>query len=49
MRRIVLIDGENFKAKIQSVFYHTGLAKPKWHTYDFRQLFSKVFNGLSRE
>lgn len=46
MKRIILIDGENFKAKINAVFRVAGKARPKWHQYDFKNLFTQVFNGI---
>ena len=47
MKRIVLVDGENFKAKINAVFRAAGKTRPKWHQYDFKSLFTQVFNGIT--
>lgn len=43
MTRILLIDGENFKYKIRSVYKNAGKQKPLWHEYNFKGLFKKVF------
>ena len=42
MKRILLIDGENFKGKIRSIFKELGREKLIWHEYDFRGLLDKV-------
>lgn len=46
MATFLLIDGENFKGKIRSVFYETNKEKPIWHEYDFHGLLIKVLNGI---
>jgi len=46
MQTILLIDGENIKGKIRSVFRDTDKEKPVWHEYDFRGLFDKVLDGI---
>ena len=45
MQTILLIDGENFKGKIKSVFKETNKTRPIWHEYDFRGLLDKVLAG----
>jgi uncharacterized LabA/DUF88 family protein len=47
MGAILLIDGENLKGKIKSVFKEEKRQYPIWHTYDFKGLFAKVLNGIS--
>lgn len=47
MQRILLVDGENFKAKINAVFRAAGKTRPLWHQYDFKNLFAQVFNGIN--
>ena len=44
---ILLIDGQNFKGKIQSVFKEANKDKPVWHEYDFRSLLNKVLGGIT--
>jgi uncharacterized LabA/DUF88 family protein len=46
MKRILLIDGENFKGKIRSVFNAEGVKDLIWHEYDFKGLFDKVLEGI---
>lgn len=46
MKTILLIDGENFKGKIKSIYNETGRTRPKWHEYDFKDLFEKVLKGF---
>jgi len=46
METFLLIDGENFKGKIRSVFKDAGKNRPTWHEYNFKGLLDKVFNGL---
>jgi len=45
MDTFLLIDGENLKGKIKTVFKETGKGKPVWHMYDFNGLFNKVLIG----
>ena len=45
MDTILLIDGENLKGKIKTVFYEQGKEKPIWHEYNFKGLFDKVLDG----
>ncbi len=45
MKRILLVDGENFKGKIKAVFKEAGRERPVWNHYDFKSLFSKVLEG----
>jgi len=42
---ILLIDGENLKGKMRSVFKDSRIEKPNWHDYDFKGLFEKVLTG----
>ena len=46
METVLLIDGENFKNKIKSVFKGVGMPSPAWHTYDFKALFDKALAGM---
>jgi uncharacterized LabA/DUF88 family protein len=46
MQTILLIDGENIKGKIRSVFKDAGKGKPVWHVYDFRGLLGRVLAGI---
>jgi uncharacterized LabA/DUF88 family protein len=46
MKRILLIDGENFKGKIRGVFNAEGEKDLIWHKYDFKGLFNKVLEGI---
>lgn len=46
MQTILLIDGENIKGKIRSVFKDAGKARPVWHEYDFQRLLNKVLDGI---
>ncbi|MEI6659882.1 MAG: NYN domain-containing protein [bacterium] len=46
MDTILLIDGENFKGKIKSVFKDAQKGKPAWHKYDFKGLLGKVLDGI---
>lgn len=46
MKTILLIDGENFKGKIKSVFQSEGNNGLVWHEYDFKGLFDKVLEGI---
>jgi uncharacterized LabA/DUF88 family protein len=48
MSATLLIDGENFKKKIQAVFDAEGRARPSWHTYDFRRLIDTVLRDTAR-
>ena len=47
METILLIDGENFKGKIRSVFKDVKKDKPVWHEYDFKGLLDKVLKDIS--
>jgi len=47
MSIVLLIDGENLKGKIKTVFGDTKKGKPIWHEYDFKGLFDKVLNGIN--
>lgn len=47
MPTILLIDGENMKGKIKSVFKEAGKEKPIWHEYDFKGLLEKALSGFS--
>ena len=46
MSAFLLIDGENFKGKIKSVFKEAGYAKPVWHAYNFKGLLEKVLTDM---
>lgn len=46
MRRLLFIDGENFKGKIGFAFREAGKGKPVWHEYDFKGLLDKVLAGI---
>jgi uncharacterized LabA/DUF88 family protein len=43
---ILLVDGENFKAKLAYILKEAGNEKPKWHKYDFAGLFNKVLADI---
>jgi len=45
MESVLLIDGENLKGKIRSVF-HSDKKRIIWHEYDFRGLLHKVLEGM---
>ncbi|MBP6860150.1 MAG: NYN domain-containing protein [Candidatus Pacebacteria bacterium] len=47
METILLIDGENFKGKIKTVFKNAGKERPVWYEYDFKGLLDKVLDGLA--
>ncbi len=47
METVLLIDGENFKGKIKSIFKEAGKERPVWHEYDFKGLLDKVLGGLA--
>lgn len=38
METILLIDGENFKGKMKSIFKEAGKERPVWYEYDFKGL-----------
>ncbi len=42
---VLLVDGENLKGKIRTVFKETGKEMPVWHEYNFKGLFDKVLKG----
>jgi len=46
MNRILLIDGENLKGKIKTVFENQGENDLIWHNYDFKGLFNQVLERL---
>jgi len=46
MKRILLIDGENLKGKIKTVFENQKENDLIWHSYDFKGLFAQVLEGL---
>ncbi|MDZ4113420.1 MAG: NYN domain-containing protein [Brevundimonas sp.] len=45
MATLLLVDGENFKAKIKTAFRLAGVDRPAWHEYDFAGLFAHVLKG----
>lgn len=47
MKTILLIDGENFKGKMKTVFKDARKGKVVWHEYDFKSLLDKVLNGIA--
>lgn len=47
MATLLLVDGENFKAKIKVVFQLAGIDRPAWHKYDFAGLFAHVLRGTT--
>lgn len=47
METVLLVDGENFKGKIKTVFESAGKDRPVWHEYDFKGLLDKVLKGIS--
>ena len=47
METVLLIDGENFKGKIRSVFKNTRKEKPIWHEYNFKGLLDRVLEGIN--
>ncbi|MFA5995837.1 MAG: NYN domain-containing protein [Patescibacteria group bacterium] len=46
MKTVLLIDGENFKAKIAAVFKTHKKSRPTWHTYNFNSLFQAILSDL---
>ena len=46
METVLLIDGENFKGKIRSVFSDIKKERLLWHKYDFKGLLDKVLDGI---
>jgi len=46
MKRVLLVDGENFKGKIKSVLMAKEVNDLIWHEYDFKKLFDKTLEGL---
>lgn len=47
MDTVLLVDGENLKGKIKTVFKEAGKEKPVWHDYDFKGLLDKVLKGIA--
>jgi len=46
METVLIIDGENFKKKIQAVFFEQAKKRPIWHEYNFKGLLDKVLQGI---
>ena len=46
METILLIDGENLKGKIKTVFKEAGKKRSAWNEYDFKGLLNKVLSGI---
>lgn len=46
---VLVIDGENFKGKVEAIFKDSEKEISKWHEYDFKGLFEKVLAGISLE
>jgi hypothetical protein len=42
METVLLVDGENFKGKIKTIFKEAGKKRPQWNEYDFKGLFDKA-------
>lgn len=49
MKTVLLIDGENLKGKIRTVFKDAEIKKPVWHKYDFAGLLDKVLANTPLE
>lgn len=49
MQTVLLIDGENFKGKVKTVFKEAGKSRPVWHEYNFRGLIDRVLTGVKRD
>lgn len=47
METVLLIDGENFKGKMKTIFKEAGKERPVWYEYDFKGLLDKVLEGLA--
>lgn len=47
METVLLIDGENFKGKIKSIFKDSKKERPVWYEYDFKGLLDKVLDSLA--
>ncbi len=47
MKTYLVIDGENFKGKIRSVFKDAHKERPLWHGYDFKGLLERVLTGIA--
>lgn len=45
----LLVDGENFKRKIGTVFKSLSKKRPVWHEYDFKGLIDKVLKDIKVE
>jgi uncharacterized LabA/DUF88 family protein len=43
---VLLVDGENFKRKIDAVFRIHGQERPQWHRYEFRTLLNSALEGV---
>ena len=44
--KILLIDGENFRKKIQAVFTVENKKAPEWHEFDFKLLIDTALKGI---
>ncbi|MEI8327544.1 MAG: NYN domain-containing protein [Candidatus Taylorbacteria bacterium] len=47
MKTLLIIDGENLKGKLKTVFEDAGKDKPIWNKYDFKGLFDRVLKGFN--
>lgn len=47
MKTILLVDGQNFKGKIRSVFEENGKGKPVWDSFDFKKLIELVLKDIT--
>lgn len=46
MTTVLLVDGENLKGYLKSVFKNANKERPAWHEYDFGGLFNKVLKDI---
>ncbi len=47
MRTFLLIDGENFKRKVETVFKEASKPRVAWGTYNFKRLFDTAMTDIS--
>ena len=48
-RSILMVDWENFRRKIKSIFEENNKISPMWRHYDFRSLFDRALANIRRE
>jgi len=46
MTRVLLVDGENLKGYLKSVFNNADKKRPDWHEYDFAGLFNRILKDI---